>query len=248
MKKNLHIKPKFRPLDPERLARITTGAIRGLCKRGYGLPVRPVRIHNRKAEWTLPSNVARELRVKAGDFIVRCRTDVEDELTIAEVSALDERGVDGRQILGEQVGWIKVRWDKDGFVITITKEAKAVYGEVVGKFVVLGMTDYPGVVTEKIVERSEVLEEMVKMLTQGLWTWPPLIEDCTGAWLDGFEPFAEALENTVMPKKYPRGDSRNLARVAAVNEVMIETADRQAELRCDNDYIRTRAEKPDRFN
>lgn len=231
MKKILRIKPKLRPLDPERLARITTGAIKSLCKRGYGLPVRPVRVHNRKAEWTLPSNVARELRVKPGDYIVRCRTDVEDVLTIAEFSALDERDVDGRPVLGKVVSISKVRWDTDGFVITITKGAQAVYGEVAGRFVVLGMTIYPGVVTEKIVERSEVLEEMAKMLTEGLWSWPVLIEDCTGAWLDGFEPFAEALEDTVMPKRYHRRDPRNLARVAAVNEIMIETADFEAELR-----------------
>ncbi len=248
MNKILRIKPELRQLDPERLARITTGAIKSLCKRGFGLPIRPVRVDNRKAEWTLPSNVARELRVKAGDYIVRCRTDVEDELTIAEVSALDERDVDGLPILGEIVSVSKVRLDTDGLEITITKGAKTVYGEVVGRFVVCGLTIFPGVVTEKIVEHSQVLEEMAKMLTEGLWWWPDLIEDCTGAWLAGFEPFAEAMADLILPPLYATRDPRNLARVAAVNEVMIETADLQAELRCDNDYIRTRAEKPDRFN
>ncbi len=179
----------------------------------------------------MPSNVARELRVKAGDNIVRCRTDVEDELAIAEFSALDERDVDGKPVLGKVVSISKVRWDTDGFVITITKGAQAVLGEVIGRFVVLSMTDYPKVVTEKIVESWEILEAMAKMMTEGLWAWPPLIEDCTGAWLDGFEPFAEALENTIMPKRYPRRDPRNMARMAAVNEIMIETADLQAELR-----------------
>jgi hypothetical protein len=190
---------------------------------------------NRKAEWTLPSNVARELRVNAGDYIVRCRTDVEDVLTIAEVSVLDERDVDGKPILGEVVAISKVRWDTDGLEITITKGAQAVYGEVVGRFVVCGLTICPGVVTEKIVESSQVLEEMAKMLTDGLWRWPALIEDCTGAWLIGYEPFAEAMANTNLPTRYHCRDPRNLARVEAVNEVMMETAEMQAELRCDND-------------
>ncbi len=227
----LSIRPQLKPYIPSRLARITPGQIKGLCKRGYGLPVRPVRLHNRKAEETLPSNVARELRVKAGDYIVRCRTDVEDVLTIAEVSALDERDVDGKPILGEQVEWIKVRWDTDGLVITITKGAQAVYGEVVGKFVVYGLTNCPGVVTEKIVEPSQVLEEMAKMLKEGLWWWPPLIEDSTAAWLVGFEPFMQAMADLILPPLYATRDPRNLARVTAVNEIMIETADLQAELR-----------------
>jgi len=231
MKKMLRIKPKIRQSNPEKLARITTGAMKSLCKRGYGLPVRQVRMHNRKAEVTLPSHVARELRVRPGDIMVRCPTDVEDVFVIAEASVLDERDVDGKPILGEPVEWIKVRWDTDGFVITITKGAQAVLGEVIGKFVVYGMTTCVGVVKEKFVEKSKVLETMVKMLPEGLWGWPVLIEDCTDAWLIGCEPFAEAIENTILPFRYSQRDHRNLARVDAVNQVMIETADIQAELR-----------------
>ncbi len=231
MKKILHIKPKLRQLNPERLARIKTGATKSLCKRGFGLPIRPVRVDGRKTEWTLPAYVGRELGVVAGDFVVRCRTDVEDVLNIAEVSALDERDVDGKSILGEVVDTSKVRSDTDGLEITITKAAKAFYGEVVGRFVVCGLTKYPGVVTEKIVERSQVLEEMAKMLTDGLWRWPELIEDCTGAWLAGFEPFMQAMEDMLLPRRYPRGDPRNMARVAVVNKIMIVTADSEAELR-----------------
>ncbi len=231
MKKILRIKPKLRPLNPERLARITAGAIKSLCKRGFGLPVRPVRVHNRKTEVTLPSNVARELRVVAGSEAVLCRTAAPGMFDMADVSVLDERDVDGLPILHEVVGWIKIRWDTDGFVMTINKGAKAVMGEVVGRFVVYGLTEYPGVVTEKIVARSEVLEAMAKTLTEGLWGWPALIEDCTDAWLVGFEPFADAIENTVLPIRYPCRDPRNMARVEAVNEVMIETADFEAELR-----------------
>jgi len=231
MTKTLHIKPELRQLDPERLARITTGAIKSLWERGYGLPVRLVRRHNRKDEVTLPSNVARELSVVAGSEAVLCRTAAPGMLDMADVSVLDEKDWDGRPILGEVVEWIKIRWDTDGFVITINKGAKAVMGEVVGRFVEYGLTDYPGKVTVKVVGAGEVSAGTNKVLTEGLWWWPRLVEDCTGAWLDGFEPFAEAMAELILPPQYATRDPRNMARVDAVNEVMMETADLQAELR-----------------
>jgi len=225
------VKTWVRPYNPRRLARITTGAIRGLCKRGYGLPVRPVRVDSRKTEVTLPPGVAVELRVKAGDFVIRWRTEVEDVLAIADVSAFDERDVDGRQIIGEIVSVSKVRPDTDGLEITITKEAKAVYGEVIGKFVVYSLTVYPGVMTEKIVECSRVAEEVAKMMKEGLWHWPVLIEDSSAAWRAGFEPFMEALDNTMIQPRYAQRDPRNINRVAVVKAIMIKTTELQAELR-----------------
>lgn len=224
-------KTKIRQLNPAKLARITPGQIRGLCKRGCGLPVRPVREDVRKKEGTLPWFVAWEIGVVANDYIVKCRTDVVGVLDVAEVSVLDQRDVDGRPILGDVVSMSKVRRDTDGLEITITKEAQAVYGDVIGKFAVYGMTKYPGVVTEKIVECSQVPEELAKMLTEGTWWWRVLIEDSSAAWLAGFEPFLQAVDNTMIPPKYACGDPRNVQRVSAVREIMIETADIQAELR-----------------
>jgi hypothetical protein len=221
----------IRPYNPRRLARITPGAIKSLCKRGYGLPVRPVREDVRKQEATLPWFMPWELGVVDGDKTVRCRTDVADMLTIAKLSVLDERDVDGKPILGEVVSESKVRWDTDGLEMTITKEAQAVYGKVAGKFAVYGMTVYPGVVTEKIVECSQVPEELIKMLTEGTWWWQVTIEDSTAAWLAGSEPFREARANTWLPPKYAKRDPRNLDRAAAFNEIMMATADMQAELR-----------------
>ena len=230
MNKILNIKTKIRRYNPRKLARITPGQIKGLCKRGYGFPVRPVRVDVRKTEVTLAPNVAKEMRVKKGDYFIRCRTDVEDMLNMAEVSVIDQRNVDGRPILGEVVSKSKVRWDTDGLEITITKEAKDFYGDVVGKFAVYGMTIFPGVVTEKIVESSQVLAELEKQLKEGLYFWPVLIEDSSSAWRAGFEPFLEALDDTMIPPVYDRRDPRNLARVPAVNEIMVEKAKLQAEL------------------
>jgi hypothetical protein len=237
MTKTLHIKPKLKPLDPERLARITTGAIKSLYKRGYDLPVRLVRRHNRKDEVTLPSNVARELSVVAGSEAVLCRTAEPGKLDMADVSVLDERDWYGLPILGEVVEWIKIRWDKDGFVITINKGAKAVLGEVVGRFVEYGLTDYPGKVTVKVVGTGEVSAGTNKVLTEGLWRWPELIEDCTGAWRIGFEPFMQALEDTMIQPQYAKRDPRNMQRVSDVNEIMMATADMQAELRRSEQWI-----------
>ncbi len=193
--------------------------------------MRPVREDVRKQEATVPWFVAWELGVVAGDFVVRCRTEVEDVLAIAEVSVLDQRDVDGQPILGEQVEWVKVRPDTDGLEMTIKKGAKAVYGKVAGKFAVYGMTIFPGVALEKIVECSQVPEELIKMLTEGTWWWRVAIEDSSAAWLAEFEPFRKALEDTMIPPPYAKRDPRNLARAAAFRQIMIETAKKQAELR-----------------
>jgi len=230
MSSKLITKPKTRPYKPYSLARITPGQIKGLCKRGYGWPVRMVRQRSRKDVVTVASQVEKELQVEAGDFVVLCRTNIENEFIIAEESALGQRGVDGGPILGKVIGWIKVRRKTDGLQMTITKGVKAALGDVTGKWVVCGMMEYPGVVKFKIVERSQVSEELVKMLMEGHWGWPVLIEDSTEAWLKGFEPSMEAMAETVLPAKYPRGDPRNLLRVPAVNKVMMDTADSQAEL------------------
>ncbi|MBA7523552.1 hypothetical protein ES705_15679 [subsurface metagenome] len=230
MKVNLLIWIRNRDYNPRRLARIKTGAIDSLSKRGYGLPFRMVRQRSRKDVVTLASQVEKELQVEAGVFVVLCRTNIEDEFIIAEESALGQRDVAGGPILGKVIGWIKVRRKTDGLELTITKGVKAVLGDVTGKWVVYGMTEYPGMAKFKIVERSQVSEELVKMSIEGHWGWPPLVEDCTIAWMKGYEPFAQAMAETVLPAKYPRRDPRNFDRICAVNRIMMDTADSQAEL------------------
>lgn len=231
---------KIRAYKQSSLARITPGQIKGLCKLGYGSPARKVREHCRKKVVTMPPFAASELGVEAGDFIVRCRTEVEDVLAIAKVSALDERDVDGQPILGEVVAVSKVRLDSGSIEITIPREAQAVFGVVTGKVDVLSTTRFPGMVTEKIVEPSRVSEELAKTPAEGLWRWPALIEDSTLAWLEGYEPFMEAMAETELPKRYPRRDPRNIDRVAAANKIMMDTADSQAELRRRDQWGKTK--------
>ena len=237
MKTILVTRQQSRAYKQSSLARITPGQIKGLCNRGYGWTIRQVRVDSRKAEWTIPSNAAREMKIAAGDLIVTCRTADRHVLDIARMSALDQRDVDGQPILGEVISTGKVRWDTDGVEMTITKEVQAVLGDVTGKLVVLNTTRYPEVVTQRIIEPSQVLEELAKMQTEGLWGWPVLIEDSTQAWVEGYEPFGQAMAETELPPKYPRRDPRNLARVAAVNKIMTDTADSQAELRRTDEWI-----------
>ena len=150
---NLTIRPRVKPFETVKLDRIAPGAMCGLKKLGYGWPVRKVREDSRKKEVTLPSYVARELRVKAGSFVVWCCTDVPGLLTIAEVTAVYERDVDGSPILGRQVAISKVRKSSGSYEVSIPKQCQAELGNVTGENVSFSMTNYPGIVTAVVIKR-----------------------------------------------------------------------------------------------
>lgn len=229
------IKPKLktwiRPLNPAKLARITDDALNSLRARGCDVPLRLVKPRNRKAQLPVPWFVRDELRVVVGSYVVLCRKATPGVLDVAEVTVLDERDVDGKPILGEEVVRCKVRRDGDSLVITIKKEAQAVLGNVVWRFLDFGLTDYPGKVTLKIFETEASACRLTSTLPECLRRWPVQVLDAAAAWRIGFEPFMQAMADTMIQPPYARRDPRNLIRVAAVNEIMIETADLQAELR-----------------
>lgn len=152
---NLLIRTPVKLLDPVKLDRIAPGAMCGLRKQGYGWPVRKVREHNRKREVTLPSYVARELRVVAGNYVVWCCTDVPGMLTIAEVVAVYERDIDGLPILSRQVAISKVRKSTGSYEVTIPKEVQAALGDVNGENVAFQLTNYPGIVAVSVVKRPD---------------------------------------------------------------------------------------------
>jgi len=114
-----------------------------------------VREHNRKKEVTLPSYVARELGVVAGNFVVWCCTDVSGMLVIAEVAAVYERDVDGLPILGRQVAISKVRKSTKSFEISIPKEVQEELGDVTGEQITFVFTNYPGTVAVSVIKRPE---------------------------------------------------------------------------------------------
>ncbi|MBA7615631.1 hypothetical protein ES703_22915 [subsurface metagenome] len=146
-------KTRLKSLDDYRLDRIIPGAIRGIKKQGYDLPVRKVREHNRKTEVTIPSFVRRELRVVKGNFVVFASTGIEGLIEVAEVGAVYERDVDGTPILGRMLAISKVRKSSGSYEISIPKVAQAQLGDVKGESVIFGLTHYPGVVTIVVIKR-----------------------------------------------------------------------------------------------
>jgi len=56
----------------------------------------------------------------------------------------------------------------------------------------------------------------------GTQRWAPGIRAATGDFESGFAPFREALERVDLPPRAPRGDPRNLDRVAAVARALAE--------------------------
>jgi len=225
------IKTWNRPLNPAKLARMTEGSIRGIQALGYDVPFRLVKPRTRKAPLSLPWFVRLELRVVVDSYVVLCRNATAGVLDVAEVSVLDERDVDGKPVLGEVVSTSKVRQAGGSIVITIKKEAKAVLGNVVWRYLDFGITDCPGKVTLKIFETQAPACKLTSASTKCLRRWPVSVLDAAAAWRVVFEPFLEELENTMIQPTYPRGDPRNMQRVSDVNEIMMETKDLQAELR-----------------
>jgi len=140
-------------LDHDQLVKMAAGAMCSLKKRGYGWPVRRVREDSRKKEVTLPSYVARELGVIAGNFIVWCCTDIAGMLTISEVMAVYELDVDGLPILGRQIAYSKIRKSSGSYEVTIPKDVQAELGDVLGENIRFGLTNYPGIVTFGVLRR-----------------------------------------------------------------------------------------------
>lgn len=225
------IKTWIRPYDPRRLARMNLGQIKGIRAKGYDVQIRKVKHKKRREDVTLAPQVRRELRVVGGDVIVWCWIDAPGMLAIAEEGALDERDVDGRPILGEVIARSKVREDTGSHKITVPKGAQIVLGNVIERFLDPGLTNYPGIVTVKVFETEVSACRLTSASTKVLRRWPVQVEDSTAAWLAGFEPIREAMANTWLPPRYARRDPRNFNRFIANYQMMIETAELQAELR-----------------
>lgn len=64
-----------------------------------------------------------------------------------------------------------------------------------------------------------------KTLTKGVQVWPVAVASAEGDYRAGYAPFREAIANATLPQRYPARDPRNLDRVAAIDRIMIQTAD-----------------------
>lgn len=53
-------------------------------------------------------------------------------------------------------------------------------------------------------------------VTKGVQRWAPGIAGSAGAYAEGFAPFQSVIAGLSLPPRFPRGDERNLLRVATV--------------------------------
>jgi len=66
-----------------------------------------------------------------------------------------------------------------------------------------------------------------RTLTKGVQMWPVAVAAAEGDYRVGFQPFRDAIASGVLPPRYAKRDPRNMARVDAIVQIMIQTADRQ---------------------
>ena len=64
-----------------------------------------------------------------------------------------------------------------------------------------------------------------RTLTKGVQMWPVAVAAAEGDYRVGFTPFREAIANGTLPPRYATRDPRNLDRVAAIDRIMMQTAD-----------------------
>ncbi len=64
-----------------------------------------------------------------------------------------------------------------------------------------------------------------KTLTKGVQMWPIAVAAAEGDYRVGFGPFREAIAQGTLPPRYATRDPRNLERVAAIDRIMMQTAD-----------------------
>lgn len=61
-------------------------------------------------------------------------------------------------------------------------------------------------------------------LEKGVGRWGPGVRAGQDAYETGFAPFVDVISRTDLPARYPRGDPRNIERVAAMAEALHEAA------------------------
>jgi len=64
-----------------------------------------------------------------------------------------------------------------------------------------------------------------RTLTKGVQMWPLAVAAAEGDYRVGYAPFREAIYSATLPPRYATRDPRNLERVAAIDRIMMQTAD-----------------------
>ena len=78
---------------------------------------------------------------------------------------------------------------------------------------------------ESGIRRAGSVKWKNKTLTKGVQMWPVAVAAAEGDYRVGFGPFREAIASGTLPPRYAKRDPRNLERVAAIDRIMIQTAD-----------------------
>jgi len=81
---------------------------------------------------------------------------------------------------------------------------------------------------ESRVRQSGTAHWMNRTLTKGVQMWPVAVAAAEGDYRVGYQPFRDAIANGTLPPRYGRRDPRNMARVDAIVQIMISTANSQA--------------------
>jgi len=64
--------------------------------------------------------------------------------------------------------------------------------------------------------------------TMGVRRWGEGVQAGESAYASGFAPYSEVISRTALPPKYPKGDPRNIARVAAVAKALRDAKEASA--------------------
>ena len=83
-----------------------------------------------------------------------------------------------------------------------------------------------------------------RTLTKGVQMWPVAVAAAEGDYRVGFAPFREAIATGTLPPRYAKRDPRNLERVAAIDRIMIQTADARGSAGTPTAYTPTTAPGP----
>jgi len=67
-----------------------------------------------------------------------------------------------------------------------------------------------------------------KTLTKGVQMWPVAVAAAEGDYRVGYAPFRQAIAEMTLPPRFATRDPRNLERVAAIDRIMMQTADARA--------------------
>lgn len=66
-----------------------------------------------------------------------------------------------------------------------------------------------------------------RTLTKGVQMWPVAVAAAEGDYRVGYQPFRDAIAAGTLPPRYAKRDPRNMARVDAIVQIMIQTANAQ---------------------